>query len=105
MLPSTASTPAPAPLIVTLLSTSNCPVVSVMTPEIPIASIVSPSFASASAWRNEPGPLSLVLLTMTVVARAGIVRTQAKVKQIVADLILRTLPVPQKCTRIATISK
>src|SRR5439155_9667599 len=91
VLPSTASTPAPAPLIVTLLSTSNCPVVSVITPEIPVASIVSPLFASASAWRNEPRPLSLVLLTMIVVARAEIVRTQARVKQIAADVTLLTL--------------
>ena len=82
---------APAPLIVTLLSTSNCPVVSVITPEIPVALIVSPSFASASAWRNEPRPLSLVLLTMIVVARADIVRAQARIKQIAVDLTLLTL--------------
>ena len=48
-LPSTASTSAPAALIVTLLSTSNSPLVRVMTPEMPVASIVSPSFAFTSA--------------------------------------------------------
>ena len=42
---------------------------------------------------------------MTVVARAGIVSTQTKVKQIAADLILRTLLVPQNYTIIATIRK
>jgi len=30
--------------------------------------IVSPLTASASAWRNEPGPLSLVLVTVIVAA-------------------------------------
>jgi hypothetical protein len=30
--------------------------------------IVSPSFASASAWRSEPGPLSFPLVTVMVVA-------------------------------------
>src|SRR5204863_9977882 len=91
MFPSTASTSAPAPLIVTLVSTSNSPLVRLMTPDIPVASIVSPSFAIASAWRNEPRPLSLVLLTMIVVARAEIVRAQARVKQIAADVTLLTL--------------
>ena len=30
-------------------------------------SIVSPSFESASAWRNEPGPLSFVLVTVMTI--------------------------------------
>src|SRR6516165_2760459 len=34
-----------------------------MVPETPVASIVSPSFAVASASRNEPDPLSLVFVT------------------------------------------
>jgi len=32
--------------------------------------IMSLSFASASAWRNEPGPLSFVLMTVMVAAYA-----------------------------------
>jgi hypothetical protein len=95
VLPSTASTSAPAPLMVTLLSTSNTPLVSVMTPEMPAASIVSPSFASTSAWRSEPGPLSLVLLTMMVAACAAIARALAKVKQIAMALNLRTSQYPR----------
>ena len=70
MLPSTASTSAPAPLIVTLVFTSNSPLVSVMAPEMLVASIVSPSFAIASASRNEPGPLSFVFVTVMMFARA-----------------------------------
>jgi hypothetical protein len=40
-------------------------------PIVPVTAklIVSPSFASASAWRNEPAPLSLVLVTVIVSAR------------------------------------
>ena len=30
--------------------------------------MVSPSFASASVWRSEPGPLSAVVVTMRVAA-------------------------------------
>src|SRR5438067_5723456 len=85
-LPSTASRSAPGPFIVTLLLTSNFPLVSVITPLIPVASIVSPSFASASAWRSEPGPLSLVLVTITVAACAELMRAQAKSKRIAAAL-------------------
>ena len=94
MLPSTASTLAPAPLIVTLVFTSNSPLVSVMAPETPLASIVSPLLAMTSAWRSEPGPLSLVLLTTMVVACAGIVRAQTKGKQIATALSLLTLLIP-----------
>jgi hypothetical protein len=90
-LPSTASSSAPAALIVTLLSTNNSPLVRVMTPEMLVASIVSPSFASRSAWRKEPGPLSLVLLTMIVPAFTWIASAQARLKQIAADLNLLTL--------------
>ena len=37
-------------------------------PETPVASIVSPSLATASASRSEPGPLSLVFVTTMIVA-------------------------------------
>src|SRR5262249_55522473 len=89
--PSIASTSAPVPLIVTLVFTSNSPLVSIMTPEMPVASIVSPSFAIASASRKEPGPSSLVLVTVIVVARAEIVRAQAQIKQTSTALNLLTL--------------
>ena len=69
-LPSIARTSAPAPLMVTLLTTSNCPVVSVMAPEILVALMVSPSAALASACRSEPAPLSFVFVTVRVVACA-----------------------------------
>ena len=91
MAPSTARRSAPGPLIGTLLSTANSPVVSVITPEMPVASIISPLFASESAWRREPGPLSLVLLTIMVLAFTEIARPQPKVKQIATALSLLTL--------------
>src|SRR5215472_3289186 len=59
--------------MVTFLVTSNGPLVSRMVPETPVASIASKSLAAASAARSEPGPLSLVLVTVIVVARAAIV--------------------------------
>jgi hypothetical protein len=49
--------------------------------------------------------LSLVLVTMMVVACAGIRRALAKIKQSAAHLILLILLVPQDCIRIATILK
>jgi hypothetical protein len=57
-------------------------VVSVITPEMPVASIVSPSFAIANASRNEPGPLSLVLVTVMMFAWAEIGAAQIRIKQI-----------------------
>jgi hypothetical protein len=51
----------------TLWFTVKKPVVNVTVPEIEKL-IVSPSFASASAWRNEPGPLSFALVTVMVFA-------------------------------------
>jgi hypothetical protein len=51
------------------LSKRNSPVVNTMLP-VTANEIVSPSFAIAIAWRNDPGPLSLVFVTVIVVARA-----------------------------------
>src|SRR6478609_5447386 len=52
--------------MVRFLSTVNSPVVRVMVCPLRAGSnpIVSPSCASTSAWRREPGPLSLVLETL-----------------------------------------
>ena len=71
----------PGPETVTLLSTNNSPLVS---PIIPVTAkvIVSPSFASASAWRSDPGPPSLVLVTVMVVACAEIRVAQSSAMQI-----------------------
>ena len=86
MLPSTARTSAPGPLIVTFVRTSNSPLVSVMAPEIPVALMVSPLFAIASACRNDPGPLSSVLVTVMIVASAGMVAAHNSAMQATADL-------------------
>ena len=74
-LPSTARLFAPGPLMVTSLSTFSSPLVSVILCPLSDESklIVSPSFASTSAWRSEPGPLSLVLMTVIVAADAALV--------------------------------
>jgi hypothetical protein len=55
--------------MVTLLVTSNSPLVSRMVPVTPDASIVSPLAALARAARSVPGPLSAVLVTLIVSAR------------------------------------
>jgi hypothetical protein len=57
------------PVMVTFLSTVSWLLVSRIVAEyVRLKSIVSPSFAAASAWRSEPGSLSLVLLTVIVAA-------------------------------------
>jgi hypothetical protein len=66
-LPSTARLSAPGPEIVILLSTMSSPVVNVIAP-VTLNVISSPSFASASASRNEPVPLSFVFVTTMFVA-------------------------------------
>ena len=41
---------------------------------------VSPLLVSASAWRNEPGPLSLVLVTLIVGVAVGVGVAQGSIK-------------------------
>src|SRR3954467_15198074 len=64
LLPLTARLSEPGPEIVMLLITSSSPLVN---PIVPVTAkpTTSPSSASSSAWRNEPGPLSFVLVTMS----------------------------------------
>ncbi|PYL71148.1 MAG: hypothetical protein DMF26_20010 [Verrucomicrobia bacterium] len=57
------------PLMVTLLSITSSPLVKLMVP-LTAKLMVSPSLASASAWRNEPGPLSFRLVTVMMFAGA-----------------------------------
>ena len=59
----------PGPLIVMFLSITSSPLVKLIVP-VTANSIVSPSFASASAWRNEPDPLSFRLVTVMMFAGA-----------------------------------
>ena len=54
--------------MVMLLAMVSSAVVSVTTPTEGSKLIVSPSCASASAWRSEPAPLSFPLVTVIVVA-------------------------------------
>src|SRR5947207_2385527 len=58
---------APGPRMVTLLSTNSSPLVSVIVP-LTVMLIVPPLDARESALRNEPGPLSAVLVTALVPA-------------------------------------
>ena len=52
--------------------------------------IMSPSLAAAIAPRSEPGPLSFMLVTVIVVACAGIATAQTNARQIVSMLLLFT---------------
>jgi len=65
---------APGPLMVTFLSITSSSLVSPMFRPFRLESkmIVSPLCASASAWRNDPGPLSLVLVTLVVGVAVGV---------------------------------
>ena len=56
-------------LMVMLLVMTSSAVVSVTIFTEGSKLIVSPSWASASAWRSEPGPLSFVLVTVMYVGR------------------------------------
>ena len=67
-LPSTVRLVSPGPLMVTAVVIWSSPLVSRMVPEIPVASMISPSTAVASASRNEPVPLSLVFVTTMMLA-------------------------------------
>src|ERR1041384_1666367 len=69
-LPSTARLAGPGPGVSTLFVAGSLPPGRAMVPETPEASIVSPSATLASASRNVPGPLSAVLVTVIVAARA-----------------------------------
>ena len=61
--------------MVTSLSKFSWPLVSVIFCPLSDESklIVSPSFTLTSAWRSEPGPLSLVLMTVIVSVDAALV--------------------------------
>ena len=63
----TVSTFGPGPEMVMLLLMKSS---SLVNPIVPVTanSIVSPSFASVSAWRSEPGPLSFVFVTVMMFA-------------------------------------
>src|SRR5205085_1896731 len=78
-LPFTARFAAPGPEMVMLVLTSSSPLVS---PIVPVTAklMVSPSLASASAWRNEPGPLSFVFVTVMVAAEAEITAAPTSAK-------------------------
>ena len=73
--------------MVMLLSTSNSPLVK---PIVPVMAklIISPSLASASAWRNEPGPLSFVLVTVIVVAQTFNGAMHSSLKQTASSILV-----------------
>src|SRR5439155_16726439 len=74
----------PGPLIVMFLSIASSALVRLMVCPLSAGSklIVSPSFASASAWRSEPEPLSFMLMTVMVAAYAAIAIGQSSATQI-----------------------
>ena len=90
-LPLTARFAAPGPEIVTLWFTASSPLVRVMVPETPVASMVSPSFAMLSALRNDPEPLSLVFVTTMVVACAEIAAAKSNAAAMVTDLMVAVI--------------
>src|SRR5437762_1905667 len=80
---------APGPLMVMFLLITSSPLVRPMMP-VTAKVIVSPSFASASACRNEPGPPSLVLVTVMMFASADTAAAQTSPKQIGAHRVKKT---------------
>src|SRR5258708_4378298 len=63
LLPLTVRLAAPGPLMVRFLLMATWPVVSVIVPVTPTLSVL-PAQALAIALRNDPGPASLVLVTV-----------------------------------------
>src|SRR5438093_11938952 len=93
---------APGPLMVIFLLITSSALVRLIAP-VTAKLIVSLSCASASAWRSEPGPLSFVLVTVMVSARADMPIAQRTTKQIQArrlkkadSEILRVLATPYR---------
>jgi len=77
---STDNFSAPGPLIVTVLVTNSSPLL--VDGAGNVASLmVSPSFASATACRSEPGPLSFVFVTVMVFACALAAASHEALKQ------------------------
>jgi hypothetical protein len=85
----TVSRFGPGPLMVMFLSIASSALVRLMVCPLSAGSklIVSPSVASASAWRSEPAPLSCVLVTVMVAAYAAIAIAQSSATQIAAQPI------------------
>src|SRR4029077_2040381 len=80
----TVSKSPPGPAMVILLLITSSPLVRLMICPLSEESklIVSPSLASASAWRNEPGPLAFVLVTVMTSASTDVPRAQTSANQI-----------------------
>src|SRR6266511_1171742 len=81
-LPSTARLPAPGPSMVMFLSTSSSPLVNTMVPD------TAKGMVAMSAWRNEPAPLSVVLVTVMVAACARNATAQNRAIAIAAVITL-----------------
>jgi hypothetical protein len=71
LLPLTVRLDAPGPVIVRFWLIVSVPVVNVIVP-VTLKLIVSPGAAEAIAARSEPAPASLVLMTVVVLADAGL---------------------------------
>src|SRR5438046_4677793 len=80
---------APGPLMVMFLLITSSPLVRLIAP-VTANVIVSPSLAVARAWRNEPGPLSFVFVTVVVSAEADTAAAQRSAKHIRAGKFKRT---------------
>src|SRR5438067_13001898 len=89
---------APRPVMMRFLLITNSPLIRVMVPRLGAKVIVSPDEALRIACRNDPGPLSFVLVTGIVVACAGITTAQSSnativniaVRIIESDQVVRT---------------
>ena len=79
-MPLIARLAGPGPRTVRLLLIHNSPLVNVIIPDMPVASIVSPFVALAIAARNEPAPLSAVFVTGIVAAVARLKPVDASVE-------------------------
>ena len=60
----------------------NSPLVKRIVPESPVASILSPFPAEASAARNDPEPLSAVVVTLIVAACPGRMRQKNTISNV-----------------------
>src|SRR6478736_3486280 len=84
--PFTARLLAPGPEMVMLLFTSSSPLVRPIV-SVTAKVIVSPLLASASAWRNEPAPLSFVFVTVMTSPRSVMTTARDRAMKIAALIL------------------
>ena len=100
-LPLTLTPGAVDPSMVSVLLTTSCPDVSLMVAPARLGAklITSPGWASRIAWRSEPGPLSLSLVTVMIDVLACCARLTSENGENANSEVIRSRPAIRKTQR------